>query len=97
DARDLVRAEVLLAKDEVGTEAKHAGASIFLLLLGVAVAAFALAGLVIGLLTVTHASPAAVALVFALIMAALAGVSFASARWLMPKRLLERTRVRVDD
>ena len=97
DARELVRAEVLLAKDEVGTEAKHAGASLFLLLLGVAIAAFALAGLVIGLLTAAQASPTAIALVFALIMAALAGISLFSARRLMPKHLLERTRGRVED
>lgn len=96
DARELVRAEVLLAKDEVGTEAKHAGASLFLLLMGVATTAFALAGLIVGLLALSRASAAVIALLFALIMALCAGFAFLMALWLMPKSPLERTRVRLE-
>lgn len=97
DARDLIRAEVALAKEEAGTEAKHAGASLFLLLLGVATAAFTLAGLVIGILALTRASPPVVALVFAAVMATVTGAALLLARWLMPGKVLERTRGRVED
>ena len=97
DARDLVRAEVALAKDEARTEAKYAAISLFLILLGVLTAGLALSGLVFGIVTIAGTPPKIIPFVAGGAIAVLAALSFGSGLRLMAKQLLERTRGRVEE
>lgn len=97
EARDLVRAEVALAKDELRTEAKSAALSMLALLMALMIAAFAVAGLVAAILLLAGATVGLAALIFAGVMAALAVAAGGVAYRLVPKQILVRTRDRIEE
>lgn len=97
DARELLRAEVALARQEVRTGAKYAAMSIGLGILGVLTAGFALSGVAFGAIRIAGASPEVTPFLFGAAMAVVAAVAVGLALLLMPKQLLERTRGRVEE